>query len=106
MSAYINSIYAPYKKILVGYWSVSFLFNKSDLDDILSTLQIKSNPIVIYSALTSNIDKWYATDTTSYTLFENVYMFPDLFELKFYGDPQEIEIKDIRDLKINFLINN
>jgi len=45
-------------------------------------------------------------ETSLHHIYEDVHMFPNLFELKFFGKEKEINIEDIRDLKINFLINN
>jgi len=123
MSVYINSIHIPFKKINIQYRSVSFLIDKSEIDRVSSIIKGKSfgphkNPTssVIYSStgtytegdsmFLGHKNKWFMVETPIHIIYEYVHMFPNLFELKFYGATKEVSHEDIRDFKINFLINN
>jgi len=122
MIFYINNISIPYTKIswnthslpfqkrpgsfMLHPASISFLIDKSEISTILPLIGNEPLYPIISTIIYAYKNKWFMLETSLHHIYEDVHMFPNLFELKFFGKEKEINIEDIRDLKINFLINN
>lgn len=110
MIFYINNIPIPYTKISCGiyhtYSAISFLIDKSEISTILPLIENEPLYPIISTIIYAYKNKWFMLETSLHHIYEDVHIFPNLFELKFFGKEKEINIEDIRDIKIDFLINN